>query len=422
MNKHRANVKPADSTSGVQGEADFIPIFSELIRSREEWLINRILFYAKRQGYTRYTSTLKEAWRLSISGISAWILEALERLPDLELRPDEDYLQDPAAAFGLIEAERHRQRGVSLPMFLGLMKYYRQSYQDLIEVSELSGAGKILARRWVDCFFDRVEIAFCSAWDTTIDEDRLVELQSANRIITNEKNKYLTFFESIATAAILIDDNLRIVNLNRAAAQLFGLQTTPGRHYYQGFHSELSAPPEDGHLAALEPLRQQLSEELGAFARSAETMQDFEKSIDTAVGRRCFKVRLSCMLDVSDKFGGTVVLLEDFTERKILEEERLQREKLETVLEIAGAVCHELHQPLMALGGYHELIRFNVGEQSLAYKYLAKAYNQARRMSDITSRLMCITRYATRDYIGGAKILDIDKSAEKSETNCASDD
>lgn len=39
----------------------------------------------------------------------------------------------------------------------------------------------------------------------------------------------------------------------------------------------------------------------------------------------------------------------DVTERKILEEERLQREKLEAVLEIAGAVCHELNQPLRSL-------------------------------------------------------------------------
>jgi PAS domain S-box-containing protein len=112
----------------------------------------------------------------------------------------------------------------------------------------------------------------------------------------------------------------------------------------------------------------------------------------------------------------------DVTERKILEEESLQRSKLEAVLEIAGAVCHELNQPLMALGGYHELIRFNLDEQSSAKKYLVKAHKQAQRMADLTSRLMCITRYETRDYIGGKKILDIEKSAESPVVKSTSDE
>jgi hypothetical protein len=35
---------------------------------------------------------------------------------------------------------------------------------------------------------------------------------------------------------------------------------------------------------------------------------------------------------------------------------------------------------------------------------------------------LSITRYETRDYPGGAKILDIDKSAGKSEKESGSDD
>ena len=52
-----------------------------------------------------------------------------------ELSPEEDYANDPATQFGVIEAQRHRGRGVNLSMFLGLMKYYRQSYVDLLTES-----------------------------------------------------------------------------------------------------------------------------------------------------------------------------------------------------------------------------------------------------------------------------------------------
>ena len=172
-----SDVKLSAEAKVIHGEADFIPVFGELIRNREDWLMDRILFYAKRQGYTRYTSTLKEAWRLSISGLSASMLEALERRPDLELSPEEDFIRDPAAVFGMIEAERHRQRGISLPMFLGLMKYYRQSYQDLVEACLCPADGKARAKVWVDRFFDRIEIAFCNAWAGSMDESQcLAEL------------------------------------------------------------------------------------------------------------------------------------------------------------------------------------------------------------------------------------------------------
>ena len=92
----------------------------EYISSHEDWLMERILGYAKQRGYTKYTSTLKEAWRLSISGLSQSLIDVLNRNDnDLELGAHEDYVSEPASHFGIIEAERHRKRGIRLDMFLG---------------------------------------------------------------------------------------------------------------------------------------------------------------------------------------------------------------------------------------------------------------------------------------------------------------
>ena len=100
-------------------KADQRDVLSSLISSSEEWLMERILDYAKSQGYTQYTSTLQEAWRLSISGLSSSLLSVLQSNGcDLELGPDEDFINNPATAFGVIEAGRHRERGINLGMFL----------------------------------------------------------------------------------------------------------------------------------------------------------------------------------------------------------------------------------------------------------------------------------------------------------------
>ena len=112
----------------------------QLLESNEDWLMERILAYAIKYGYAAYTSTLKEPWRLSISGITASILDGIDRYNDVpEIGPEEDFSRDPVAIFGMVEAQRHRERGVSLSMFLGLMKYYRQAYIDLINRDDSDG-------------------------------------------------------------------------------------------------------------------------------------------------------------------------------------------------------------------------------------------------------------------------------------------
>jgi hypothetical protein len=107
-------------------------MISSLLADSEDWMLERLFLYASRQSYTKYSSTLKEAWRLSIMGLNRAITSAAETEADWELTPDADYQRDPACAFGILEAQKHRARGVNLAMFLGLFKYYRQTYQDLL--------------------------------------------------------------------------------------------------------------------------------------------------------------------------------------------------------------------------------------------------------------------------------------------------
>ena len=105
-----------------------------ILQQNEDWLMERILDYAINQGYAKYTSTLKEAWRLSISGLTASIIDGISHHQTIpEMSPEESFVDDPVAIFGVVEAQRHRERGISLGMFLGLLKYYRQSYMDLLE-------------------------------------------------------------------------------------------------------------------------------------------------------------------------------------------------------------------------------------------------------------------------------------------------
>jgi len=103
----------------------------------------------------------------------------------------------------------------------------------------------------------------------------------------------------------------------------------------------------------------------------------------------------------------------DISDRKNAEEERLRREKLQSVLETAGAVCHELNQPLQSLLGYAELLMRNADKDSPVYNKAKFIQNQIERMGQITKKLMNITHYKTRPYARGIRIIDIDSSSKK---------
>ncbi len=101
----------------------------------------------------------------------------------------------------------------------------------------------------------------------------------------------------------------------------------------------------------------------------------------------------------------------DITERKIAEKTFLQKEKLKGVLEMAGAVCHELSQPAMIIAGHIEILQMTISKDNSLYEEINKIKNQVDRIETLTKKLMNIARYETLEYSNGKKIVDIDKAS-----------
>lgn len=106
-----------------------------------------------------------------------------------------------------------------------------------------------------------------------------------------------------------------------------------------------------------------------------------------------------------------IVSIEIALHRHRSESERIYREKLQAVLETAGAICHELNQPMMAISGNTELLMNTLGGKNPLYPKIARIKAQVERMGAITQKLMGITRYETKDYVKGERIVDIEKSS-----------
>lgn len=92
------------------------------------------------------------------------------------------------------------------------------------------------------------------------------------------------------------------------------------------------------------------------------------------------------------------------------QDERLERERLQGVLEMAGAVCHELNQPMQVLSAYCERSLRTVMEGSPVNEHIRGILEKIDSMAAIVRKLERIASYQTKDYIEGKRIIDIDKS------------
>ncbi len=106
-----------------------------------------------------------------------------------------------------------------------------------------------------------------------------------------------------------------------------------------------------------------------------------------------------------------ITRIEAALEHKMLMEKMLEEEKLKAVLETAGAVCHEMNQPLQFLQWSSEALMSEVPKDSDTYKEIETIKYNVERLGKITRKLMTITKYETRDYVRGEKIIDIDKAS-----------
>lgn len=285
----------------------------DLLRKKEGWLIARILFYAQEHGYVAYTSNLAEVWRLSVAGLTDALAAALEDggTSGIEIKVHTDWDSDSVTRFGLVEARRHRERGIDIGMFLGMFVYYRQAFLDCIRQFMPPGGERERYEYLIVRLFDRMSAAFCSEWASMGGQDSGTCMAASLRDMTNEKNRYLTFFESLVHPVVFVSPDGIIENLNRAAARLLDGNAAHGRDYYAR-RSAVGAASLCGEKAekVFPWLADVLREGEGTPGGAIERLAVFPSS----AGERLFQACVSRLPDISDKFPGYAVLLQDVTE------------------------------------------------------------------------------------------------------------
>ncbi|KAA3606965.1 MAG: DNA-binding response regulator [Calditrichaeota bacterium] len=94
-----------------------------------------------------------------------------------------------------------------------------------------------------------------------------------------------------------------------------------------------------------------------------------------------------------------------------LRRELLEKEKLDFINHITGAIAHEISQPLTTILGNLELVKIKGEEINPDSKRFETLYNNSKRIAEILKQLGNIDKPVLKTYIQGTEIIDLKKSS-----------
>ena len=218
-----------------------------------------------------------------------------------------------------------------------------------------------------------------------------------SKITSNqEEERYRLLFELSPSGIILEDQDGNILDVNEAFCRSVGYT----RMELIGKHVRILAHPD---------VQGQVNDNISRLL-SGKVLKHNEKSVRKD-GTICYMELNETKVVLPNGRVGILCIADDFTERVKADEEHMQRQKLQGALELAGAVCHELNQPLTIISITSDLLKDFPDSKNLQ-ENLAIIKKETSRMGEITKKLMKITKYETRNYLNGNKIVDIDKASQ----------
>jgi PAS domain S-box-containing protein len=202
----------------------------------------------------------------------------------------------------------------------------------------------------------------------------LLRVREAEEAALAAAQQWRTTFDAIGDAVCVLDAAGTVLRCNRAMSALLGLPFAGlvGRPYVQVVQEGLG-------LAEPPPLT------LPRTARERETRE-------VLLGARWFEVTAHPVVGAQGAVTGSVQVLADITQRKELEEQLRQGQKMEAVGRLAGGVAHDFNNLLTAILGNAALLLDRLPPQETEHELAATIERAAWRAAELTRQLLGFSR------------------------------
>ena len=195
-------------------------------------------------------------------------------------------------------------------------------------------------------------------------EEKVVELEKTRRDVVLERNKLKSIIECMQEGVVFIDAKNRVSLFNKVGQQL-----------REALDLDTGWP-------------QTLSQIAADFANG----QAFIKQQNLQVKERFFENTYAAVRDDSGAYLGTVLVCRDVTDRKRMEQQMIQSEKMAAIGELAAGVAHEINNPLDGLLNCILRIKRDPENATQTVEYLDMMEEALRRIESTVGQLLDFSR------------------------------
>jgi two-component system sensor histidine kinase AtoS len=210
------------------------------------------------------------------------------------------------------------------------------------------------------------------------------ELENRLREITSLKAYTDNVLSSMTNGLITIDLEEKIVTLNEMAERILGKRS-----------GEIVGLPLERVLSEDHPLYRMMietiSREEGVFRSEMELKKD-EGSLWLTAGT-------SLLTDGKGKKLGALVLFQDITEIKALEEKLRQADRLAALGTLSAGLAHEIKNPLSAIKTFVQLLPRKLENPSFMEKFNTTVPREIDRINQLVEDLLELTRRRTPSFV-----------------------
>ncbi|RMF61080.1 MAG: PAS domain S-box protein [Calditrichaeota bacterium] len=204
------------------------------------------------------------------------------------------------------------------------------------------------------------------------DQKKILEALKAS------EKSYRELFDNATDAIYIQDKEGNFLDVNKGAEKMYGYP----REFFIGKTPEVLSAPGKNDLTELSERIQK------AFAGEPQRFEFWGLRSNGEVFPK--EVRLNR----GTYFGKEVVIAfaQDITERKQLEEQLLQAQKMEAIGKLAGGIAHDFNNLLTVINGYSDLLLDQIDSDHPLFSSVQQIQKAGLRAAELTAQLLAFSR------------------------------